>query len=90
MRTFSRGGRALSITALALSVVGSAGLIVTLNLRGFNFLALFYIAILATLAGTVMGIIAACMSGGNRGTLAVGNFGHGGGGRTRRVFALAV
>ncbi len=70
--TLARGGRALSITALALSVVGSAGLIVTLNLRGFNFLALFYIAILATLAGTVMGIIAACMSGGNRGTLAVG------------------
>ncbi len=69
--TVARGGRALSITALALSVGGSAGLIVTLNLSGFNFLALFCIAILATLVGMVLGVVSACMSGGKRGQLAV-------------------
>ncbi len=69
--TVARGGRALSITALVLSVAGSAGLVVTLNLSGFNIFALFCIVILAILAGMVMGVVAACMSGGNRGTLAV-------------------
>ena len=70
-RTFSLGDRALSITALVLSVVGSVGLIVTLNLRGFNVFALFCITLIATLAGMVLGVVAACMSGGKRGTLAV-------------------
>ena len=72
VRTSFVNGRALSIAALVLSVGGAVLLIVTLNLRGFNLLALFCIAILATLVGTVLGIVAACNSGGNRGTLAMG------------------
>ncbi len=67
--TLALGGRALAITALVLSVVGSVGLIVALNLRGAIATAFSCVSILAILAGVIMGIVAACMSNGNRGTL---------------------
>ena len=69
--TVALGGRALSITALVLSVAGSAGLIVALNLRGSIATAFSGVSILAILAGMIMGIVAACMSGEKRGQLVV-------------------